>query len=194
MFINKIKDPHTHTLNLVRCINVPESNSLLGIHPILAVVCNTDNGSAVVDTLKSIRSDENDNALLKSTVQYCVRSSIYPHAHTVWSFNDPEVEIRTLNSYLDGESDDLESIIRLHKDTYPFIAVEEHSTDLPVVRQSKSGPTDDTNRSHIHTTIESPPRMNEYSYRSTPSVLVPALALGSMYMLSKWATKDQGDI
>jgi len=111
----------------------------------------------------------------------------------LWAFNDPENEIRTLSSYLDGESQDIEYIIRLHSDTYPFIAVEEHHTDLPVVKRVEAIQIPSVNPAQPHTTKELPLRGNESSHRSTPTVLVPTLALGSLYMLSKFATKDQGD-
>lgn len=190
MFVKKTEDLSKHALKLVRHISVPKAHSLLGIHPILSMICQTDESPLVIEKLKTFRSSENEKRLVLSVVQYCLHSSIYPHDKTVWVFNDPQNEVVMLESYLDGETVELEDMILLHNDTYPFIAIEEHSTDLPLYKNDDSKKRMRTDLSRPREKKELPLRENESSHRTTPTVLVPTLALGSLYMLSKLANED----
>ncbi len=190
MFVTNNLDLCKRTLNFVRHISVPKSHSMLGIHPILSIMCHTDQGSLIIEKLSSLKLSESEKESIISVVKYCTSSSIYPHDKTVWAFNDSQHEIVSLKSYLDGETKELESVIRLHSDTYPFIAVEEHFTDLPVCRHIEENQMMRTNLSRPHVKKELPLRENEYSHRTAPTALVPTLALGSLYMLSKLASKD----
>jgi len=187
MFMSETSDLCTRTLNLVRCITVPKFHSLLGVHPILSVVCGTDDGSSVVEVLRGFRGDAKRKEKLLAVVQYCVHSSIYPHAKTVWAFNEPQSEILALKSYLDAQSSDVEDIVRLHESTYPFIEVGEHYTDPPIYGSERANPKPDKVVYTSQRVEEVPSEEDEFTRRTTPTLIVPTLALGSLYILSKLA-------
>jgi hypothetical protein len=174
----------------VRHIAPPKSQSLLGIHPILSIVCCTDESRSVIEKLRSLRDQKTHKDALAAVVQYCVNSSIYPHAKTVWAFNEPQNEILALKSYLDGENGELESTIRLHGDTYPFIAIEEHHTSEPIRKRRIESAEILANQPRPLVRKDLPSRENQYTYRTTPTILVPTIAISSLYILSKLANED----
>lgn len=188
MFIPNSTEFCKRVLNLVRSITVPKRHSLLGVHPILSVVCGTDDGHSVTGTLRCIRDNTESRNNLLTVVRYCVHSSIYPHKETVWAFNEPQSEILALESYLNKQSDDIEDVVGLHSYTYPFIEVEEHYTDLPLRKTERTNPNPVASISHINQdTKEVSLEDDSFEHRTTPTLLVPTLALGSLYVLSKLA-------
>jgi len=190
MFIKNTNEFRTQALNLVRHITTPKAHSLLGIHPILSIVCGTDDSYSVVNMLRNFRSDKTKKSAILSVVEYCVNSSIYPIDKTVWAFNDPQNEVLSLKSYLNEETEDLENVILLHKDTYPFIAVEEHHTSEPIDKDYVKKQVILADQPRPPAKKGLPLKENHHSHRTTPTILVPTIALGSLYVLSKIANED----
>ena len=180
-------DSCIETLNLVRHITVPEHHALMGIHPILSVVCGTDDGFSVIEMLRSLSSQGKKD--LSTVVEYCVHSSIYPHSRTVWPFNEPQSELLLLRNYLSHDTKDLEDAITVHSETYPFIAIDSHYTDPPIVKSTVRGSGGVAGLDGVGGECELSDFRHEHGNQAAPSMFVPALALGSLYILSKY-TKE----
>jgi hypothetical protein len=180
----------TTILNFVRHIQVPANHSFLGIHPILSMCFQTDDTTVISEMLKKCVADKSYKDIL-DRVNYCVSSSIYPHKSTVWLFNDCRNDVLVLEEFFNGRSYDILDCLKLYEDTYPFIATDLHYTEEPLENKylplKKAEPHSRSNPSRTMLT----PTKNKsvVEHRSQPSFLVPTVALGSLYVLSKLATE-----
>lgn len=180
----------TTILNFVRHIQVPANHSFLGIHPILSMCFQTDDAHVIAEMLKKC-VDDNSYKEIVDRVNYCVSSSIYPHQSTVWLFNNYQNDILVLEEFFNGRSFDILDCLNLHESTYPFIATDLHYTEEPLenihspIKKSELFVRD--NPSKVMPTLTK--NKTAVDHRSPPSFLVPTVALGSLYVLSKLATE-----
>ena len=109
----------------VKKIKVPKNQLLLGIHPILAMHFKTDDSQTILNSLDKLTKTQAEH--LVQEVTSTIQSSLYPHNQSVWMFNDPNVEIEMLSQALVHNEEDalieLQGIIEMHHDTYPFVEV-----------------------------------------------------------------------
>lgn len=166
-------------------IKVPRNHLLLGVHPILAMFFKTDDTKTILDYLLHL-TDKQAESLIQE-VSSSLQSSIYPHKHSVWMFNDPNVEIEMLTQALinkeQNAQSELEGILELHGDTYPFIEVmSEPLLDIEDIIQESSyeNPIDLEQDDPI--AIPKDKGVNPLG-----AIFIPTATLGSLYILSKIA-------
>ena len=83
-------------LNLVARIQLPPDCYLHREFPILSIICATDNARSVVSILRTLSPKMWTH--VKECVQYATCSSIYPHAKSVWPYNDSDVSLKLLSA------------------------------------------------------------------------------------------------
>lgn len=183
-----------YLLELVNDIQLSKNNALLGIHPLLAVYFGSDDTSTILESLKTISAD--DAKKLGSLLYECVSDPAYRHKDTCWTFNDPHVDVSFVKTVISQPKDrnealqkinavqDLVSFLELHKNTYPFIETFYEPLLEDDVLKVK-------NLDGIKVEYEVIPNI----YRENPklgisTIIVPTVALGSLYMLSKIPIED----
>ena len=172
-------------LNLVTRIQLPPACYLHREFPILSIICATDDARSVVSTLREFSPKV--WALVKDCVQYAARSSIYPHAESVWPYNNYEVSLQLLSAICAATLDDsleknyaLDNLcddILLHEDTFPFVDVAESFIDPQELRNNPVGAQSGCNDQSL----------------SSGSLLVPGAVLGSLFFLAK-TSRGEPDI
>lgn len=168
-------------------IRIPKNQLLLGIHPILAIHFQTDDPTNIIELLNQLTSKEANKLIeeVKSTIQ----SSLYPHKQSVWMFNDPSIEIEMLTQALIHKNQDasfeLEGVIEIHYDTYPFI----ETLCEPLIYQEDIVSDEEylENPSRIDETALVQKSVEDKGVNPLGAIFIPTAALGSLYILSKIA-------
>ena len=176
-------------LTLVTRIRVDQDYSLLGIHPIISVALGSDDTDIIFKKLQDSNSEELHD--LCECIEYCTKSSIYPHEKTVWLFNDLESDMRIIKSLKSDETANIEDellrgqslneladFFEVHKDTYPFIeTVYEELDEADIIKDNPA----------LESGTE---RIIDPSYHggaSSAGFLIPTIALSSLLY---YATSD----
>lgn len=119
------------SLSLVNNILLPKNHSFLGLHPLLVIYYGTDDPVHIFQKLQ--QNSEQENKELSEILFSCLHSSLYPHDHSVWQFNDFLVDLNWFNIILSDDTkqesvhlklqtlDSLADFLEVHEDTYPFI-------------------------------------------------------------------------
>ena len=149
----------------------------------------TDDAQSILSSLAKLTKGQAENLItqVKSTIQ----SSIYPHERSVWMFNDPAVEVEMLKLALIGKEQsalmELQSMIEIHKDTYPFIEV----ICEPLI--SEEDITSHINVESFGNLEEDKPSVSLDDKRASSlgAFFIPTATLGSLYILSKIAKESE---
>jgi len=168
----------------VACINVPANNALLGVFPILAVLLGTDHVGTVLHTLSEIdpRSAE---ALVEKT-RAAVDEESYPLAPTIWQFNDPNVDLKLLESALVPSAthepnlarSELFEMLEMCHDSFPFSDISYVPLDASDVLEFDGDSAPETLQTEVRSSAQPKPRIG------AEAVILPSIAVGSLYILS----------
>jgi len=180
---------YSEILTLVTRIRIDRGYSLLGIHPIISVVLGSDDTDVIFKKLQDSSFEEIND--LCECIDYCTKSSIYPHEKTVWIFNDMDSDIRRIkflnnddaasieDELLRGQFlNELSDFFEVHKNTYPFIETAYEELDEADVLKDNPAHESGTER------IVDP---SYHGGASSAGFLIPTLALSSLLY---YATSD----
>lgn len=170
-------------------IKVPKNHLLLGIHPILAMHFQTDDAQAILNGL-SILTKVQAKKLVQE-ITSTIQSSVYPHKKSVWMFNDSNVEIEMLTQALVNEDEaaisELQGIIEIHHDTYPFTEAlcEPLINEEDIISQISIENPKDVEEDKPSVEIE------DKGVNPLGAFFIPTATLGSLYILSKIAKESE---
>ncbi len=180
-------------LTLILESSPPSQFAYLGAHPILCAFFGTQNPLDVSQKLKIMSTTECSN--LMRCMNELTKNPKYPHASTVWQFNNVDEELGMFFSYLQPAHspsslsnkilalNTIQSLIETHCITYPFIDISYIENALDFMCESEQS-----------TILEdTTPQQNPLPSRPKPqgvsSILIPSIALGSLF-LAKSLAKD----
>ena len=186
----------TQIATLLASTGLPAHVALLGIHPVLCTLLGTSSPREVMALLKNMPTPV--GAILCDTLEGCISAAAYPHAQTVWQFNDPHAETFVLRRAFDERHTkaardealaDVLGFIETHAETYPYVdilntenALEFYCTDL----QSPDVESD------VAPDVEPPlADLARENAPAPPSAFwIPALAAGSL-LIASFVAKDK---
>ncbi len=189
-FLNKVNLNMSSALAAtVSKIKVPENHLLLGIQPILAMHFQTDDAQVIIKGIRKLTKLQAKN--LVRDVTSTIQSSLYPHTQSVWMFNDPNVEIEMLTQAIVNENEsatqELQSTIEMHHDTYPFVEVlcEPLIDEEDIISQISIENPIDVEEDKSSGEVE------DKGVNALGAFFIPTATLGSLYILSKIAKESE---
>jgi hypothetical protein len=179
--------------NGLAALRLPPNKALLGIHPALCQLLGVYTARGVADIL--VRMPVDVGAHICDTVSASVAIKGYPHASTVWQFNDPSVELFVLRQAFSGAAseetrlsalNDILMHIDMHALTYPYIDLDFVENALEFTCEEGQSPSRDI---YMVSELDTESEGAHAAARSNPSAppsafWIPTLAAGSLLIAS----------